>query len=572
VMCAMDPNKFNRTVFISDNLPFLKALDGESVDLVVIDPPFGKKQTFTGQLDTQLNDDEKRIEKELMAKWDIYDEATAYEAGVEYPDQTGSTANFRDIWNFRVHIYKDWLDELKDINAGAYALIQATRYTHGDSIAAYIAFMTERMLEVKRVLKRTGAVYLHCDHTANAYLRQMMDAIFGPRNFRNEIIWKRKKEKHNLARQRMGAMHDSILWYGMPQHKYNRVYKSYDSEYIDAHYKHKDENGVYATFPCTNDAGGNKIYDFRGVKRAWRFSPDNMKKLYAENRLVQATKSSPFRYKKYLHEAEGVPLDDLWDDILPVSGDESTGYPTQKPMALARRMIEMSSQPGDLVLDCFAGCAYVPLAAEADPKRRWLSCDMSPRAYTITRRQFHKMKHVQIRTEGELHPEDSVQVRMGAKRKITIRVRGPYDIPPPVSDGASGASIKARRKGLAKIVFKQRSLETPQQIWDAFVKEWGPMCWYCGAEQRPTRLALHLDHIESHNPDGSNNDCWNIALACPDCNSAKGAKLTPQATIERAFTDERIATAALRDEQLVKFETRRKWARERYNKLKQRQK
>lgn len=508
----MDPNKFNRTVFISDNLPFLKALDGESVDLIVIDPPFGKKQTFTGQIEPPLSEDEKRIERDLMLSWGVSNPATAYELGLEYPDQTGSTANFRDIWDFRVRVYEDWLDELKDINSGAYALIQSTRYTHGDGVAAYIAFMTERALEIERVLKPTGSVYLHCDHTANAYLRQMMDAVFGAQNFRNEIVW--GYHTGGVSKNYWPRKHDTLLFY----------VKSDD-------YKHKPlkERQYYQKdfFGAQVDAEGNYYAD--------------------------------------------VYTRDVWEDIKPLINvsKERTGYPTQKPQALAQRMIEASSSPGDLVMDCFAGCAYVPVAAELNG-RRWLACDMSPRAWTVVRRQFHKHPKLKIITEGELSKEDGVQTRIGDRR--VIKARGPNDIPQPVSDGASGASIKARRKGLAKIVFKQRPLETPQQIWDAFVKEWGPMCWYCDAKQRPTRPSLHLDHIESYNPDGSNNDCWNRALACPDCNSAKGAKLTPQETIELAFEAGRIAAPALRDEQLVKFETRRKWARERYNKLKQRQK
>ena len=187
----LNTDGLNRTVFISDNLPFLKALDNESVYLVISDPPFGKQQTFMGNLKPPLNDDERRIERELMDSWGIYDPATAYEIGLEYPDQAGVTANFGDIWNFRQRIYQEWMEQLERICAPAWWLIQSTRYSHGDGHAAYIAFMVERMLEIRRILKRTGSVYLHCDNEANAYLRQMMDAVFGGNNFTNEIVWKR---------------------------------------------------------------------------------------------------------------------------------------------------------------------------------------------------------------------------------------------------------------------------------------------------------------------------------------------------------------------------------------------
>ena len=180
---TLNTDHLNRTVFISDNLPFLKALDSESVDLVVIDPPFGKTQTFVGTLKPPLTADERRVERELMESWGVVDADTAYDAGLEYPDQSGTTAMFEDIWDFSIRVYRDWLDSLQGVCPGAYWLIQSTRHTHGDGTAAYIAFMVERMLEIRRILKPTGSAYLHCDHEANAYLRQMMDAVFGESNF-----------------------------------------------------------------------------------------------------------------------------------------------------------------------------------------------------------------------------------------------------------------------------------------------------------------------------------------------------------------------------------------------------
>ena len=202
----------NRTVFISDNLPFLKSLDTESVDLVCIDPPFGKNQTFSGKLRPPLSSDELRVERELMESWGCADPDSAYAIGVEYPDQTGTTANFGDIWNFSRLIYEDWLSGLESAFPAAYWLIQASRYTHSDDTAAYIAFMVERMLEIRRVLKPTGSVYLHCDYDANAYLRQMMDAVFGQDKFRQ----RNRLEKDRLPRRerKVGehSRHDFVLF------------------------------------------------------------------------------------------------------------------------------------------------------------------------------------------------------------------------------------------------------------------------------------------------------------------------------------------------------------------------
>ena len=119
----------------------------------------------------------------LMASWGVVDPGTAYDAGLEYPDESGEDAQFDDIWNFQVRVYEDWMERLESVCPGAYWLIQSTRYTHGDGTAAYIAFMVERMLEIRRILRPTGSVFLHCDHEADAYLRQMMDAVFGASKF-----------------------------------------------------------------------------------------------------------------------------------------------------------------------------------------------------------------------------------------------------------------------------------------------------------------------------------------------------------------------------------------------------
>ena len=136
IMPELNTTELDGTIFISDNLPFLKALDTESVDLICIDPPFGKKQTFVGNLNPPLSQEEILIERELMDSWGAYDPQSAYEIGLEYPDQSGRTANFEDIWDFRVRVYKDWFESLQDICPSAYWLIQATRHTHSEGIAA----------------------------------------------------------------------------------------------------------------------------------------------------------------------------------------------------------------------------------------------------------------------------------------------------------------------------------------------------------------------------------------------------------------------------------------------------
>ena len=511
-MTGLNSDALNRTIFISDNLPFLKSLDSESVDLVVTDPPFGKTRTFVGALDPPLSANERSAERDLMAGWGVSDADSACELGLEYPDQTGTTAQFSDLWDFRLHVYEDWLESLQSVCPGAWWLIHSARYTHGDSTAAYIAFMTERMLELRRVLKPTGGVYLHCDHEANAYLRQMMDAVFGSANFMNEIAWGYRTG--GVSRRYWPRKHDTILFYVKSERRYRhnplKERVIYERPFFNAQF---DEDG------------------------------------------------RPFA---------DVYVRDIWDEeikpLINVS-KERTGYPTQKPQALARRMIEASSAPGDLVLDCFAGCAYVPVAAE-QLGRRWVACDWSPRAWTVVRRQFHKQPDLRVVTEGEFaesEPDEGVQPDLGDTR--VIRVRGPNELPErSVPDQAVQMTILR----LPAPTFKRRPVESAQVIWDAFVEEWGTACWYCGMEKRHSRRELQLDHIEPNKRDGSNDDCWNRALACIDCNGDKSDILTPRQTIDRAFEAGRIPTRSRRDEQADAFARRREWATERWEEIKPR--
>ena len=587
----MNAQDLNRTIFISDNLPFLKSLDAASVDLVCIDPPFGKNETFSGSLRPPLSDEERRVERELMDSWGVYDPDTAYEMGLEYPDQAGATANFEDIWDFKVRVYEDWMNGLESVCPGAYLLIQATRYTHSDGIAAYIAFMVERMLEIRRVLKPNGSVYLHCDHEANSYLRQMMDAVFGADSFRNEIVW-RRTSAHSDSR-RFGTVSDSILFYGNRPVNRDAIRVPLDPDYVEKFYRFEDERGRYRIGDLTGPGirYGESGKAWKGIDpgkrhRSWAVPRKSAYGSWIEREIIPGytgiesimsrldaldfagmihwpKKAGGIpQLKRYLAANDGQAPSNIWTDIqaLGSQSGERTGYPTQKPQALAKRIIEASSDPGDLVLDCFAGCAYVPVAAELTG-RRWIACDMSPRAWTIIRRQFSKQRDLRIVTEGEYAAGEGVTPALGDTR--VIRVRGPNELPRRADRAADPPPPQSARK-LPAPQYKRRPLETGQQIWDAFVETWGTGCWYCGTVKQPYRQELQLDHVEPNSRDGSNDDCWNRALACVTCNGAKSDSSTPEQTIALAFADGRIATAALRDEILAGFARRRQWARERY--------
>ena len=292
------------TMFISDNLPFLKALDSESIDLVCIDPPFGKKQTFTGRLTPPLRMAEQDSESELMDNWGVYDAATAYEMGLEWPDQSGKTAKFSDIWNFPQKVTQDWYQGLEQTNPALYLLLESTRYSQDDGTAAYIVFMAERMMQIRRVLKPSGSVYLHCDYEANAYIRQMMDAVFGKKQFRGEIIWHRSAE--NLSRKKWRRASETLFYYSKTRNPtWHQQFTPLDVEQTDRDYRHKDEHGRYTTTSCTNNAHRpNMIYEFNGNVRQWRFAKETMLKFEREGLLVYNDDGIP-RRKRYLGEVKG---------------------------------------------------------------------------------------------------------------------------------------------------------------------------------------------------------------------------------------------------------------------------
>ena len=563
-------DELHGTTFICDNLPFLKSLDDESIDLVCIDPPFGKEQAFEGKLKDPLTPEERRIELDMMASWGVYDADTAYGKGIEFPDQEGRTAKFEDIWSFRTRVYEDWMDELKVACPGAYWLIHATRHTHSDSIAAYIAFMVERMIEIRRILKPTGSVYLHCDHEANAYLRQMLDAVFGESNFRNEIAWERTTSRSH-GRQ-FGRLHDTILFYSKSSdYTWNPIYVPLNEGGADKYrYNDDDGKGTYRLDNVVSPSASSGYYYDLGLGEK---QPDNGYRMPEERALewieagtlVVKKGKVPMR-KRYADDSKGVMLGSVWHDIRVLNSQaiERTGYPTQKPQALAERIILSSTDPGDLVLDCFAGCAYVPVAAQLTG-RRWIACDMSPRAWTVVRRQFHKHPKLGIVSEGELpqnNTEPDVKLRPQlATANRAIKVRGPNELSKRRTAEAPRLVTNTR---LAEPLYRQKPKESSDEIWDAFVLEWGTGCWYCGRPTGGHRQELHLDHIEPNKRDGSNDDCWNRALSCTVCNSNKSDKLTPQQTIRRALEDGLIQTDSLHDEVLQGFKIRHDWAKLRW--------
>ena len=262
------------------------------------------------------------------------------------------------------------------------------------STQAYIDFMRPRCVELHRVLKKTGSFYYHCDWHASHYVKIMLDQIFSENQFVNEIIWKRQSA-HSDAKQgskHLGRIHDTIFFYVKgKKYAFKHIYRPYNESYVKQFYRHVEpETGRrYRLGDLTAPGGaapskGNPHYEFMGVIRYWRYSRENMEKLLKEGRIVQTKPGRVPQYKRYLDEGKGTPIGTVWDDINPVHGSsrESLGYPTQKPLILLQRILEMSSNPNDIVLDAFCGCGTALVAAE-NLGRQWIGIDISPTACRV---------------------------------------------------------------------------------------------------------------------------------------------------------------------------------------------
>jgi site-specific DNA-methyltransferase (adenine-specific) len=256
----------------------------------------------------------------------------------------------------------------------------------GNQMMAYLVMMAVRLKELHRVLKPTGSLYLHCDPTASHYLKILLDTIFGADKFKSEISWKRSSA-HNDAKQgrkQPGNIRDVIFFYTKgTTWTWNWQYTPYSRDYIDAFYKHTDENGRRFRLGDLTAAkpGGDTSYEFHGTTpykgRFWAYSRENMEKFMAEGRLYFPKNGGTPSYKRYLDEMPGVPLQNDWDDIKPASGkNEYLGYPTQKPVALLERIISASSNEGDVVLDPFCGCGTT-IAAAQKLNRQWIGIDIT---------------------------------------------------------------------------------------------------------------------------------------------------------------------------------------------------
>ena len=338
----------SRTIFIGDNLDILRSINSECVNLIYLDPPFKSDQTYAAPLDSEARG-----------------------------------AEFDDVWTLD-DMKQEWIDEIEYRRPALFYLINGAKLASGESMAGYLTFMSVRLLELHRVLKPTGSIYLHCDPAASHYLKSVLDALFGTRNFQNEITW-RRTTAHSDAR-RYGANTDTILFYTRSSRwTWNPQYTPYEEAYR-ARFRFKDADGrAWADYDITAKglSGGGYEYEYKGARSLWRVPLETMKRLDAEGRL-HFTSRGGIRRKRYLDEMKGRPLQASWNDIEAINSQarERTGWRTQKPVALLERIIKASSNPGDLVLDPFCGCATACIASEK-LGREWIGIDIVPQAAQV---------------------------------------------------------------------------------------------------------------------------------------------------------------------------------------------
>ena len=253
---------------------------------------------------------------------------------------------------------------------------------------AYTVMMAPRLVELRRVLKPTGSIYLHCDTTASHYLRLLMDSVFGKYQYRNEITWKRFN--FHADAKRFGRISDRILLYTKSdEYQWNPQRTPFKKSYIKSHFRNVDEDGRrYRLDNLNPPAGRGPIYEFHGVTRPWRYTEERMLALEEEGRIYVTPDGVP-QLKRFLDELSGEAVSDLWIDIPPINSraKERLGYPTQKPQRLLERIVAASSNEGDMVLDPFCGCGTAVAAAEK-LKRRWLGIDITHLAVALMKNRL----------------------------------------------------------------------------------------------------------------------------------------------------------------------------------------
>ncbi len=354
----MTTSDWRNKLYFGDNLDILREnVPDESVDLIYLDPPFNSNATYNVLFRERSGE-----------------------------DSAAQITAFEDTWSWSIESEIAFRDVVTNGPEKLGDLLQSMRGFLGQNdVMAYLTMMAQRIAELHRVLKPAGSIYLHCDPTASHYLKLLMDAVFGVGNFRANLIWKRQSA-HSDARG-YGSVHDTIFYYAKSdEFVWNPSFQPYDSEYIEQYYRYTDDDGrrfMSGDLGAAGLQGGGYEYDWKGVVRVWRVPIETMERLDAQGRIYYTRNGIP-RRKRYLDEARGHPVQNVWTDIQSLRSwhKERLGYPTQKPEALLERIINASSNEGDVVLDPFCGCGTAIAVAER-LNRRWIGIDITHLAISL---------------------------------------------------------------------------------------------------------------------------------------------------------------------------------------------
>ncbi len=444
----MSQNFPDNTLYEMDNLDVLRGMNSHTIDLIATDPPFNTKRNRSGSAGQYVDN----------WKW-------------------GDTGTLPDQWKWN-EVHPKWLEEIKDNHTALYHAIDAAKHCQGQDTAAFLCFLSVRLIEMHRILKPTGSLYLHCDHTANAYIRMAMDAIFGKKNFRNEIVWCYTGPS-NTTRW-YPRKHDTIFFYAKSNSaKFNRdiVRIPYNAE----------------TLARRGRIEGNKSYISPSVETTKRRDPSQVNTLFGGGKIPE----------------------DWWQDIAVLTNQsERTGSPDQKPIKLYERIIKASSNEGDLVLDPFCGCATTIIAANT-LNRRWIGIDRRKDA------RYHIITRLMGITKKERKRLEKYATDTAWLDKQTQPYEMHYQTEPPVRTDIE----KPTSPTLAHVYPIQNEHQLSHaEMHTLLTDQFGIQCWGCNFIP-PDKRYLHLDHIIPK-MDGGTNDIDNRALLCQPCNTKKSNKMS----------------------------------------------
>ena len=468
----------NRTLYHCDNLEVLKGINSATIDLIATDPPFNKSRDF---------------------------HAT--------PDSLAKGARFEDRWSWDRDVHPDWVDAIKDDWPAVWSVIDTARVAAGEDMAAFLCWLGVRLMECHRVLKETGSLYLHIDHTAHAYAKCLLDGIFGRDNFRNEIVW--SYTGNSEPRNSFPKKHDTLLFYAKGEKSnFNRVAVPY-SEATLRRYNHVDESG--------------RRYKMSSLR-------NGLEKVYMKE--------------------DGKAASDVWDDIpIPRTKAERTGYPTQKPLALYERIIQAGSNKGDMVLDPFCGCATTPVAAEK-LGRHWVGIDIWDKAHATV---LKRLSDSQLAVPDVEREDPYLWTEGDVTYRTTPPERTDYDDTPLVPD----LRLRTQRPPEPWEKLSREQIARILAVAQAHPNAEGVICAGCG---RVLEMEfMELDHITPKSDRGANH-ILNRILLCRPCNGRKRNHLTLAGLL---MENKKAAVKWMRNDTLAQLardsaEKRANWVRDNF--------